>query len=90
MDSEDFSDLPPPSRDESASLLAEQVIHAELETQRYPHVVVCRLAGTVILMGPYPDGVAALVAADEEERLTGGDKEVRFSVAPIYPGLTGT
>jgi hypothetical protein len=54
-----------------------------------PHVLVCadRMTGTTSYLGPFRDGLAALVAADEQERqdqLHAPGDVYTYTVAPLY------
>lgn len=64
----------------------------EIDEIDMPHVVVTNIAGGALATysGPYASGLAALAVAEAEHRMdlaAGGTGDVRFSVAPLYPGL---
>ncbi|MBO9522075.1 MAG: hypothetical protein J7518_11110 [Nocardioidaceae bacterium] len=74
--------------DEQESILQaiSRMITTEIER---PHVLICadQATGTTSYLGPFPDGLSALVAADEQERQdqlhAPGDAFV-YTVAPLY------
>src|SRR6476661_2850881 len=64
----------------------------EVDEIDMPHVVVTNVDGCALATysGPYTSGLAALAVAEAERRAdlaAGGVGDVRFSVAPLYPGL---
>ncbi|GAA2168280.1 hypothetical protein [Pedococcus bigeumensis] len=64
----------------------------EIDEIDMPHVVVTNISGCALATysGPYASGLAALAVAEAERRAdlaAGGSGDVRFSVAPLYPGL---
>jgi hypothetical protein len=83
--------MEPWSEDTTASLtfsealrrLTNHLIEAEAITYSCPHVVVCRIGRSVSYIGPFPNALAAIVAADVEAA-TIADAEAVFSVAPLY------
>jgi hypothetical protein len=70
--------------------LSRIVSAAELAELDLPHIVVCRddATGSVSYSGPFPDGVSALVFAEQESvvdlEMNDGDP-LTFSVAALYP-----
>lgn len=75
----------------AAQTLAQMAYSMEVAEMDMPHVVVTQASGyqTLTLSGPYPSGMAALVAADFE---CGNDRQfgagdLSFHVAPLYPPL---
>jgi len=64
----------------------------EIDEIDMPHVVVTNISGCTLATysGPYASGLAALAVAEAERRAdlaAGGAGDVRFTVAPLYPGL---
>ena len=61
-------------------MVADEVASADL-----PHVVACAVAGTSIIsfIGPFPNGMAALVHADQEAQRCHPDDNLEYSVFPV-------
>ena len=74
--------------DEANALLMRTLAAAAAEEIDRPHIVVCTdpETGATSYSGPYPDGLAALAAAerdDERERSAGLPERMRYSVATL-------
>ena len=72
--------------------IARIMLSLEIDEIDLPHVVVTSIVGggSPTFSGPYDSGLAALTVADAERRAhfaAGGEGDVRFSVAPLYPPL---
>lgn len=69
----------------------EALVYEEVASLRAPYVVLCtsRRRGPMTTTGPYPDALAALVAADHdrahEARNGAGDSDLRFEVMRLFP-----
>lgn len=64
------------------------LVHAEATTLDDPHILVvrCVSSGEVTFAGPYPTGLAALVAADREMALLSHEPdEIEITVAALSP-----
>lgn len=82
-----------PDRYESAihTMLIERMVEDEIREADYPHIVICRdvESGHVWFQGPYPDGMAAVLAVEREVRANGGPtSDLSYAVAPLQAGLT--
>ncbi|GAA1737857.1 hypothetical protein [Aeromicrobium alkaliterrae] len=78
-------DRDPASRVEQ---LRERLIQTMVGELDHPHVVVChsRASNRITLLGPYGDGLAAVLAAEAERRSASGPRtagDVVYLVAPI-------
>lgn len=73
----------PRRTDPLTRLLLENVVTESVREIDGPHLVICRdpHTGLMSFQGPFPDGLSALVAADQE------DESLQVSVAPLVPAL---
>ncbi|WP_447645247.1 hypothetical protein [Nocardioides zeae] len=78
----------PASNPDSA---VEALVYEEVACLRAPYVVLCtsRRHGPLTTSGPYPDALAALVAADHDRAHDAqngvGDADLRFDVMRLFP-----
>jgi hypothetical protein len=77
-----------PGVDEVIAFLGRSLAAAAREEIEMPHIVLCTdpETGTTSYSGPYPNGLAALAAADRDERrevATGVEEPMRYSVAAL-------
>jgi hypothetical protein len=76
-----------------ARLVADLLFGIEHDEIDLPHIVLSRTVATgeVSYSGPYPDGLSALSAAEVEHAVEvdgGGDGQITFHVAALYPPLS--
>ncbi len=71
------------------ALVVESIVREELGDLDRPHLVICTQRGSsaVTYLGPFANGVEAVVAAEHqrESAVRQGEHDSRFAVAPIYP-----
>lgn len=71
--------------DELVEKLIGLLVDAEGDTADHPHILICcGESGVTSYLGPFPTAMAAMAAADEQERSWGCiEEDVNFTVAPL-------
>lgn len=73
-----------------AALMTDSVVRSEMDEVDSPHVMLCTdlNTGFISVAGPFPDGFAALVAAEQDAAtLATSEAYLEFRVLPLYPPL---